>query len=264
MDLELAGKVAWVNGASSGLGRASAEKLAAEGAAVAISSRSEDLLKQGADEISEATGSRCIVVPLDVTDADAITEAHRRIVDELGTVDILVSNAGGPPPGGFDDFDDETLYAAFTLTTASAWRLTKAVAPAMKEKRSGRIIFLTSSSTKEIIPTLLLSNMMRAAVVGMAKTLSKDLGAHGIRVVCVAPGRVETKRLQQIDDATAARTGKPTEEIRAGMISTIPLGRYGAPDEFGDVVAWVASERASFINGTTVVVDGGMLNGVMS
>jgi 3-oxoacyl-[acyl-carrier protein] reductase len=264
MDLGLAGKVAWVNGASSGLGRASAMALAAEGANVAISSRSEDALKEAAAEIAAETGSHCIPVPLDVTDEGAIAETARRVEAELGPVDILFANAGGPPPGTFDDFDDDALYSAFTLTTASAWRLTKAVTPGMKERKSGCLIFSTSSSTKEIVPTLLLSNMMRAAVVGMAKTLSKDLGAHGIRVVCVAPGRIETKRLVQIDEAVAQRTGNTPDEVRAGMIGTIPLGRYGAPDEYGNVIAWLASERASFINGTTVLVDGGMLNGVLS
>jgi 3-oxoacyl-[acyl-carrier protein] reductase len=264
VDLGIAGKVAWVNGASSGLGRASAAALAAEGAHVAISSRSEDTLKEAASQIAAASGSQCIAVPLDVTDGPAIAEAARRIEAELGPVDILMANAGGPPPGGFDDFDDDALYAAFTLTTASSWRLAKAVAPQMKERGSGCVIFSTSSSTKEIVPTLLLSNMMRAAVVGMAKTLSKDLGAHGVRVVCVAPGRIETKRLVQIDEAAAQRTGKSTDEIRAGVQATIPMGRYGAPEEFGQVVAWLASERASFVNGTTVLVDGGMLNGVLS
>ena len=264
MDLGIAGKIAWVNGASSGLGRASAMALAAEGAHVAISSRSEEALKEVAAEIAAATESKCIPIPLDVTDGPAIDEAARRVEAELGPVDILVANAGGPPPGSFDDFDDDALYSAFTLTTASAWRLAKAVAPGMKERRSGCLIFSTSSSTKEIIPALLLSNMMRAAVVGMAKTLSKDLGAHGVRVVCVAPGRIETKRLVQIDDAVAQRTGKTTDEIRAGVQATIPLGRYGAPEEFGSVVAWLASDRASFINGTTVLADGGMLNGILS
>ena len=264
MDLGIAGKIAWVNGASSGLGRASAMALAAEGANVAISSRSGDALKEIAAEIAAATGSQCIPVPLDVTDGPAIEEAARRVEAELGPVDILMANGGGPPPGTFDDFDDEALYSAFTLTTASAWRLAKAVAPGMKQRRSGCLIFSTSSSTKEIIPTLLLSNMMRAAVVGMAKTLSKDLGANGIRVVCVAPGRIETKRLVQIDEAAAQRTGKTPDEIRSGVQATIPLGRYGAPEEFGSAVAWLASDRASYINGTTVLVDGGMLNGILS
>lgn len=258
MDLGLGGKVAWVTGASSGLGLATAEALRQEGARVAISARSADELERVAGD----TG--CMAVPVDVTDPQAITQAHQRVADELGPVDILVANAGGPPPGGFDAFEDEQLYEAFTLTTASAWRLTKAVLPTMTQKESGVLLYLTSGSTKEVIPGLLLSNMMRAAVVGMAKTLSKELGAQGIRSLCVAPGRIHTKRLDQLDEARAETTSKSVEEVRAEITATIPLGRYGAPEEFGATVAFLASERASYLTGVTVVVDGGMLNGLLS
>jgi 3-oxoacyl-[acyl-carrier protein] reductase len=177
---------------------------------------------------------------------------------------VLVSNGGGPPPGGFGDFDDDGLFDAFKLTTASAWRLAKAVTPSMRERGSGCLLFLTSGSTKEVILNLLLSNMMRAAVVAMAKTISKELGPEGIRVLCVAPGRIETPRLVQLDEAAAEKSGKDVEEIRSSLVSTIPLGRYGDPEEFGDVVAWLASERASYLSGVSVSVDGGALNGVLS
>jgi 3-oxoacyl-[acyl-carrier protein] reductase len=175
-----------------------------------------------------------------------------------------VSNAGGPPPGRFTDVDDDALLAAFALTTASAWRLTKAVVPAMLERGSGVLVYLTSGSTKEYLPNLLLSNMLRPAVVGMMKTISKELGPRGIRALCVAPGRIETKRLQQLDEAAAERTGKTVEEVRIQLQAAIPLGRYGEPREFGDVVAFLASERASFISGVSVSVDGGMLSGILS
>lgn len=264
MDLGLDGKIAWVHGASSGLGRSCAVSLGREGARVAVSARREDELKKVATEIASETGNESIAVPCDVTDAEAITSAAQRVRSELGPVDILVSNAGGPPPGTFDDLDDDTLQGAFVLTTASAWRLAKAVVPDMQAGSGGCLIFLTSGSTKEVIPNLLLSNMMRAAVVGMAKTLSKELAADGVRTLCVAPGRIETARLQQLDEAASKRTGKSVEEIRAQLQATIPLGRYGRTQEFGDVVAFLASERASFINGVTVVVDGGMLNGILS
>jgi 3-oxoacyl-[acyl-carrier protein] reductase len=125
-------------------------------------------------------------------------------------------------------------------------------------------LFLTSSSTKEVIPNLLLSNMMRAAVVGMAKTLSKELGPHGVRVLCVAPGRIETKRLVQLDQKTSERTGRSIEQVKSEAQARIPLGRYGSPPEFGDTVAFLASERASYITGISVAVDGGMLSGVLS
>jgi 3-oxoacyl-[acyl-carrier protein] reductase len=264
VDLGLDRKVAWVLGASSGLGRSSALALGRDGARVAVSARREDELKNVATEIASETGNESIAVPCDVTDADAITAAAQRVKSELGPIDILVANAGGPPPGTFDVLDEDALEGAFWLTTASAWRLAKAVVPDMKSRAGGCLIFLTSGSTKEVMPNLLLSNMMRAAVVGMAKTLSKELGSSGIRTVCVAPGRIETDRLQQLDEAASQRTGKSVEEIRDALQATIPAGRYGRPQEFGDVVAFLASERASFMSGVTVVVDGGMLNGILS
>jgi 3-oxoacyl-[acyl-carrier protein] reductase len=263
MDLGLDGRVAWVLGGSSGLGKASASALAAEGARVVISSRSEERLTAAAEEITRA-GSECHYVPVDVGDGDQIAAGARRIADEVGPVDILVSNAGGPPPGTFEDLSEDDLFAAFSLTTASAWRLAKAVLPSMLDRGSGVMLFLTSASTKEVIPNLLLSNMMRAAVVGMAKMLSKELGPHGIRVLCVAPGRIETQRLVQLDEAASKRTGKTVEEIRGGLQAAIPLRRYGDPSEFGETVAFLASERASYLNGISVVVDGGALNGVLS
>lgn len=264
MDFGLTGKVAWVLGASSGLGRASADSLAREGADVALSARRESLLKEIASEIEGGGGGRSLPVALDVTDRDAIHDVAARVASELGPIDILVANAGGPPPGIFSDIGDDTLHDAFTLTTESAWQLAKAVVPQMRERKQGCIVFLTSGSTKEVVPGLLLSNMMRAAVVGMAKTMSKELGPDGIRVVCVAPGRIETARVQSLDETTAQSSGRSIEEVRAANRERIPLGRYGRPEEFGDVVAFVASPRASYVSGTTVLVDGGALNGILS
>ncbi len=264
MDLGLEGKVAWVQGASSGLGRATALALARDGASVACSARSVESLEEAAADIESETGGHCVAVPLDVSDAASISPAHDQVVNYLGPVDILLSNAGGPPPGPFESLDDEQLQSAFSLTTVSAWRSTKVVLPAMRDKGNGCILYLTSSSTKEVIPNLLLSNMMRAAVVGMAKTLSKELGPEGIRVLCVAPGRIETVRLLALDEGNAERSGRPVEEVAAEAKARIPLGRYGDPQEFGDVVAFLASERASYISGTSVTIDGGMLNGILT
>ncbi len=255
--------MAWVTGASSGLGRASALSLAREGAAVAVSSRDVERLRGAAEEIAHSGGTS-IAVPLDVTDAAAISARADEVKAQLGPIDILIANAGGPPPGTFDSFDDTTLYDAFTLTTGSAWRLAKAVLPSMRERSRGVMIFVTSGSTKQVIPNLLLSNMMRAAVVGMAKTLSKELGPEGIRVLCVAPGRIETQRLVQLDQAAAARTGRTRDEVKAQNEASIPLRRYGNPAEFGDAVAFLASDRASYISGVNVSVDGGALDFVLS
>jgi 3-oxoacyl-[acyl-carrier protein] reductase len=249
VDLRLEDKVAWVLGGSSGLGRACAEALVGEGARVAISARDEHKLQEAASQIAGGSKGRCIPVPLDVTDAGAITAVATEVGSQLGPVDILIANAGGPPAGRFDDFDDDALHAAFELTAASAWRVATAVIPSMTERGTGVIVFVTSSSTKEPIAGLLLSNMMRPAVVGMAKTLSKELGEHGIRVLCVAPGRIETPR---------------TQALGHSGVEAIPLGRLGRPAEFGDVVAFLASPRASYVTGVSLLVDGGTSNGLLS
>jgi 3-oxoacyl-[acyl-carrier protein] reductase len=249
VDLGLEGKVAWVLGGSSGLGRACADALAAEGARVAISARDEQKLKRAAAQIAGGRDGRCLPLPLDVTDADAIQAVAGQIASQLGPIDILIANAGGPPAGTFDDFADDSLYGAFELTAASAWRLADTVIPSMKERGTGVIVFITSSSTKEPIAGLFLSNMMRPAVVGMAKTLSKELGPYGIRVLCAAPGRIETPR---------------TQALGHSGVDAIPLGRLGHPQEFGDVVAFLASPRASYVTGISLLVDGGTSNGLLS
>lgn len=264
MDLGLEGRVAWVIGGSSGLGRASAAALAAEGARVVISARGGDALDEAASAIAIATGGECSATPLDVTDASAIEDAASEVRTSVGPVDILVANAGGPPPGPFAAFGDDALFDAFKLTTASAWRLVKQVAPAMQERKHGALIFITSSSTKEIIQGLLLSNMMRAAVVGMMKTLAKELGPDGVRALCVSPGRILTPRVESLDAHRAAASGVDAASVRAESEAAIPLRRYGDPSEFGDVVAFLASPRASYVTGVNVLVDGGSSNGVTS
>jgi 3-oxoacyl-[acyl-carrier protein] reductase len=263
LDLGLKDKVAWVHGASSGLGLATAAALAREGARVAISARRADVLGRLAGELGEI-GPEVIAVPVDVRDPDAITDGATRVRARLGPVEILIANAGGPPPGGFDAFDEDAVLDAFTLTTMSAWRLAKAVVDDMRSTGRGVIIFLTSGSTKEVVPSLLLSNMMRPAVVGLAKTLSKELGPQGIRVLCAAPGRIATPRLIELDEAAAARTGRSVDEVKEANVAAIPLGRYGAPEEFGEVVAFLSSERASFVSGVSVSIDGAALNGLLA
>jgi 3-oxoacyl-[acyl-carrier protein] reductase len=264
MDLRLSGKVAWVLGGSSGLGRGSAESLAWEGAAVAISARDPERLETAANEIREKTGGRVVAVPLDVSDGDAIAPAHERVVAELGEVDILVANAGGPTPGTFDTNDTDDLDAAFHLTLRSAWLLSKAVEPAMLDGGRGVIAFITSSSTKEPISGILLSNVFRPGVTGMAKTMATELGPHGIRVFCVAPGRIDTARVRNLDKVRADASGRSLEDVARESGAAIPLGRYGTIEEFGDVVAFMCSERASYVSGTTVVVDGGALHGLLA
>ena len=260
MELGLDGHVAWVLGGSSGLGRAAATSLAREGARVAISARTAEPLTEAADAI----GFGCIPVPADVSDAEAITRGHAEVVSQLGDVDILVANSGGPPAGTFDDHDENDLDAAYELLIASAWRLTKAVLPAMVERGRGVLLYVTSSSTKEPIPGLLLSNMMRPAVVALAKTLSKEFGPRGIRALCVTPGRIATPRVESLDKKRADAAGRAVEDVRRESEASIPLGRYGVPTEFGDVVAFLASDQASYMTGTSVVVDGGLLHGLLT
>jgi 3-oxoacyl-[acyl-carrier protein] reductase len=264
VELGLDGKVAWVLGASSGIGRGVAHSLAREGARVAISARNPAPLKQAASEIERETQGVCRAWPLDVTDSDAIYEVQRAIASDLGAVKILVSNAGGPPAGTFDSLDEKQLRAAFELTLESAWHLAQAVRSDMEREGEGCIIFLTSTSVKEPIPNLLFSNTMRPAVVGLAKTMSQELGPHGIRVCCVAPGRIDTPRIEELHGVEAQASGKSPAEVRAASESKIPLRRYGRPEEIGDVVAFLASERGSYVTGITVAVDGGALSGLLS
>jgi 3-oxoacyl-[acyl-carrier protein] reductase len=205
------------------------------------------------------------VIPLDVTcGKQAIEEACEAAVGKLGGLDILISNHGGPPPGTADDIDDETFVRGFELVLGSAYRLSKAALPHLRQAGAGVIVYITSLSTKEVVPNLLLSNTMRAGVVGMMKTLSRELAADGIRVLCAAPGRFSTDRVASLDTLAAQQQGKTPGEIRTANEAAIPTGRYGDPREFGDVVAFLCSERASYMSGCTVVIDGGKLWGVQS
>lgn len=257
MELGLKGKRAWVLGGSAGIGRAVAASLAAEGARVVISSRQAGRLDEVARELTTATGGDVAGEAVDVTDVGSITGARDAVVERLGGLDILVSNHGGPPAGGFDDVDGEAFTDAFQLIVASAFHLTKACVPFMREQGGGVLAYLTSSSVKEALPNLFLSNVMRMAVQGMAKSLSRELASAGIRTLCVAPGRIATERAVELDAAAARRQNVDPDVVTARSQRLIPLGRYGQPEEFGDVVAFLCSDRASYMTGTTVLVDGG-------
>lgn len=263
MDLGLQGRIAWVHGASSGLGRAVATSLAREGASVAISARRAERLDEAARAISDA-GGNCVAVPLDVSDTASIPSAHARVEETLGPVDILVANGGGPPPGPFTNTGDDQMEDAVSLLLRSTWHLTRAVVPGMQERGRGVLMYVTSTATKEVLHGLLLSNMLRAAVVGMAKTLSKELGRDGIRTICIAPGRIDTPRTRSLNESRASSTGRSVEEVARAAQADIALGRYGRSEEFGDVAAFLASDRASYLTGISVAVDGGLLDGLLS
>ncbi|MBI1851419.1 MAG: SDR family oxidoreductase [Planctomycetes bacterium] len=258
MDLGLKGKRALVTAASEGLGRAVARGLAAEGAFVAICSRRREALDALARSISGETGKPVAAFTADVSRAE---DCARVVIDAaatLGGLDLLVTNAGGPRPGQFVDLSDDDWRAAFDLTLMSVVRLVRAALPHLEES-CGRILVMTSTSVKQPIPGLLLSNALRAAVTGLVRTIADELAPKGIRVVAVAPGRIDTDRLRQLDEARAKRTGTIVEAVREAEERDIPLGRYGRPEEFADAVVWLASDRASYVTGTTVVVDGGKI-----
>ncbi len=259
MDLGLKGRVALVAAASKGIGRACAMGLAAEGARVAICSRSEGDLKSAAEEIRAKTGAEVVAVPCDVTRAEDIRELMRRVTGTLGDVEILVANAGGPPRGNFDELTDEQWTRAFELSLLSTVRLVRAVLPSMQKRRWGRIITIQSVSVKQPIAGLLLSNAVRPGVAGLMKTLATELGKDNILVNTVCPGRIMTDRFL----SGHTQMGKTVEEYLAATSKEVPLGRIGTPEEFANMVVFLASDRASYVTGVTVQVDGGLVRGLL-
>lgn len=260
MDLGLKDRVALVTGASKGLGRAVAQALAAEGAKVCICSRDEAAIRQAAAAIAAATGAQVVPVAADVSTAAGVQRAVAAAQEAFGRIDILVSNSGGPRPGAFLELDDDAWYGAVDLLLMSAVRLARAVLPGMVERRWGRVLFVTSGSVKSPIPNLVLSNSIRAAVAGLAKTLANEVTRHGVTVNCLAPGRIDTDRVRSLDEDTARRTGQSLAEVQAHWQRTIPAGRYGTPEEFGRAAAFLCSEAASYISGVYLMVDGGQVN----
>ena len=263
MDLGLHNRVALVAGASKGLGRAVAERLAQEGASVVINSRSAGPLGATAQEIAGQTGRRVVAAPGDVSDPDVCQALVERATSEFGRLDILVANAGGPPPGGVDDFDAAAYRQALEVNLLSTVQLTLAALPAMRENRWGRIIAITSISVKQPVRGLLLSNTARPGVVGFIKTISQDLAAEGILCNVVAPGFIRTARVEQLLASQAEARETTPEAVLEGITAGIPAGRIGSPEEFANAVAFLASGAASYITGHTLQVDGGLVQGLL-
>lgn len=259
MNLGLKNRIALVTASSKGLGRASAEALAREGAKIAICARDGKLLKVAADEIASATRSEVLAIPADVNSSRDIERVVKETVRHFGTLHILVTNAGGPPAGYFEEFDDKQWQEAFNLTMMSAVRLIRAAIPQMQQEKWGRIVNITSVSVKEPIDNLILSNSIRAAVHGMAKTLASQLAQYGITVNNVMPGYIQTDRVEKLAQHTAERTGKSVAEVLAESGRHTPVGRIGQPNELGALVAFLASEQAAYINGVSIPVDGGRI-----
>ena len=263
MDLGLRNKVALVAASSQGLGRACAHALSAEGAKVAICARNDKVLRAAADEIARDTGNQVLAIVADLMSARDCRQVVQETVDFFGGLHVLVTNNGGPPTGYFFDFDDNEWYRAVDLTLMSAIRLIRAAVPPMQEQKWGRIINIASVSVKEPIDNLILSNSLRPGVVGMARTLANQLAADGITVNNVLPGYILTEHVKELAENQAKAQGKSPDEVLAAFATPVPVGRVGNPEELAAVVAFLASEQASYVNGTSILVDGGRYKGLM-
>jgi len=264
VDLGLKGKVALVVAASKGMGRASAMGFAAEGARVAMCARGEADLRAAADEIGRQTGAEVLAMPADANKPEEIEQVVARTCEKWGGVDVLVANVGGPPPGPFEQMTDAHWRAAFEQVHLSTVRFIRAVLPDMKRKRWGRILAIQSSSVKQPVEGLILSNGIRPGIAGMFKTLANELGHEGITVNMVLPGRIRTDRFIAHQKDLAARVGKSLEEwIATRATADIPMGRIGTPEEFANMVVFLGSERASYMTGCVVQVDGGLVKSVV-
>jgi 3-oxoacyl-[acyl-carrier protein] reductase len=263
MDSGLAGKCAIVCAASKGLGKACALALAREGARVAICSRHAANLDAAAEEIQRVTGNAVVALAADVSRREDVDRLVTEAATRLGGVDILVTNTGGPKSAPFEALTDEDWEAAIQSLLMSAVRLSRAVIPHMRQRGGGRIIHVTSVSVKQPIEDLVLSNALRAAVTGLARTLANELAQDRILVNCVAPGYTRTDRVIELSEAAARREGTTSEAVQRRTAEKIPLGRLGIPEEFGDVVAFLASARAAYVTGTTIQVDGGFVRSLL-
>jgi 3-oxoacyl-[acyl-carrier protein] reductase len=257
MDLGLNGKRALVTAASGGLGFAVASALAGEGARVVLCSRDEARAGDAAARIAAATGAEVHGVAADVADAASLEALFATTLEHLGGLDVLVNNAGGPPPGTFVDLDEAKWMRAYQLTLMSVVRSVRLALPAFEAAGGGRVLTLLSSSVKTPLPNLMLSNVFRPGLAGMIKSLAIELGPKGVQFLGLAPGRVDTERIRELDAAAAAKQGKTPDEVRAASLATMPMGRLGQPEEFGRVGAFLCSPAASYVNGSVVYVDGG-------
>jgi 3-oxoacyl-[acyl-carrier protein] reductase len=263
MDLGLKGRVAMVGGASKGLGLAVARALAQEGASVSIASRDADGVRRAAERLHAETGVPAFAMAADLSDAAAIERWHAATLEEFGGLDLLFANTGGPPAGPVLAFDDAAWRAAFDLLVLSALRLVRLAVPSMRARGGGAILVGTSSSVKEPIPNLALSNVLRASVAALAKTLAIELAPSNIRVNNLIPGRIDTDRVRQLDAINGSKAGITADEQKARAAAAIPLGRYGTTEEFGRAAAFLLSGAASYITGASVQVDGGLIRAVL-
>ena len=263
MDLGLAGRVAIVAAASKGLGRAVAEELAREGAHVAICARTAASLAEAATYLQKTTGREVFHQALDVADSAAVAAFVAAVEARFGRIDICVTNSGGPPSNSFRNTQPEEWRVAIDQLLMSTVNFAREVLPRMQKHKWGRLITITSSAVKQPVDGLLLSNSIRAAVTGLARTLANEYASDGITVNNVCPGFTRTARLDKLAAGISARSGAKLDEVFAGWEREIPAGRLGTPEEFAAVVAFLASERAGYVNGTSIAVDGGLVRSLL-
>lgn len=263
MDLGLQDRVALVGAASKGLGRAVAGELAREGARVVICARGAEALQDAAAAITRETGADVLPVVADLATPAGTDRVLAATMERFGRVDILVANTGGPPSGPFEQHDWGTWQASVDLLLRSVVELTRGVLPGMRERGWGRILAITSIAVKQPVEGLILSNSLRAAVTGFARTLANEVAAAGITVNTLLPGYTRTERVEQLNAATAARRGVPVESIREGIEQQIPMRRLGEPRELAALAAFLASERAGYITGQSIAIDGGWIKGLL-
>lgn len=262
MDLGLGGRTALVGGGSSGLGRASAERLVAEGCRVAIWSRSDAGLRAVADDLRARYGAEVATIAADATEPGVASRVAEAAAAALGRVDILVLNAGGPPPADAVSTDPAGWEAAFRLLAITPIELATLLLPGMRERHWGRVVAILSSGVRQPIPDLVYSNAGRGALAAWMKTAARLVAADGVTVNGVLPGRIQTPRIESLDTGRAERTGTPVESVRAEHLRTIPAGRYGEPAELGSLVGYLCSDLASYQTGTFTAVDGGLITGL--
>jgi 3-oxoacyl-[acyl-carrier protein] reductase len=262
MDLQLKGRTAIVLASTKGLGKATALSLAAEGANVVISGRDQHALAQTAEEIRQISGLAPLALQTDVTKAEEIERLVAETANRYGTVDILINNSGGPATGTFDQMSDELWQQAFELNLLSFVRSIRAVLPHMRKQKFGRIVNFASSSFKQPLDNLILSNTFRTGIVGLAKTLAAELGPDGILINTVGPGRIATDRVAFIDQTRAKALDIQPEQVRKQVEASIPLGRYGEPEEFARVITFLASPANSYVTGQALLVDGGLVKAI--
>jgi len=262
MDLGLKGKVAFVAAGSQGLGRAVADELAQEGASLIVNSRSEERLRAVCEEIRTRTGVDALPAAGDLSKTSDVERVVKEGLARFGRIDILVTNTGGPPTGKFENLSREDWDEAVRGLLGSVLDLTRLVLPGMKERRWGRILNITSIAAKQPVENLMLSNSIRAGITGFAKTLSNEVAEYGVTVNNILPGYTATERVQELAETLAAKEGVDPAEVRSRWESEIPMKRLGDPKEFAALAAFLVSERASYISGSSIAVDGGWIRSI--